>query len=281
MITINLMGGLGNQLFQIFALISLCLSKKISFKLPINKRDIVSPHNNNCLRPTYWDSIFKYIKMFTIQFENTTIQLKEPSFNYNSFDNLQLNNNNNYKLLGYFQSYKYFENNYNNINKLLRLDQQINNIKNENIQYFKQDITSLHFRIGDYKNIQSYHPILDIKYYIKAIEYIQNKKKINKVLYFSEIQDKIEIEAKISYLKILFPSIEFIECNNNLHDWEQLLLMSCCQHNIIANSSFSWWGAYLNNNPNKIVCYPSIWFGPSINNDTSDLFPNNWNKIDL
>ena len=57
--------------------------------------------------------------------------------------------------------------------------------------------------------------------------------------------------------------------------------MSCCNHNIIANSSFSWWGAYLNDNKKKIVCYPSIWFGELINHDTRDLFPENWNKINL
>ena len=66
-----------------------------------------------------------------------------------------------------------------------------------------------------------------------------------------------------------------------LTDWEELLLMSCCQHNIIANSSFSWWGAYLSNNPIQITCYPSKWFGPLLTNknDTSDLFPPTWSCI--
>ena len=66
---------------------------------------------------------------------------------------------------------------------------------------------------------------------------------------------------------------------DTLDDWQQMLLMSCCHHNIIANSSFSWWAAYLNSNKDKIVCYPSVWFGPSANNNTKDLCPSDWTKI--
>ena len=67
-------------------------------------------------------------------------------------------------------------------------------------------------------------------------------------------------------------------------DWEQLVLMSCCKYNIIANSTFSWWGAYLNTNPGKIVCCPSIWFGPKNSYlDTKDLRLSDtiWENIDL
>jgi hypothetical protein len=58
-----------------------------------------------------------------------------------------------------------------------------------------------------------------------------------------------------------------------------MLLMSVCDHNIIANSTFSWWGAYLNQNPSKIVCYPGTWFGPALKHDTRDLFPTDWVKM--
>ena len=66
-----------------------------------------------------------------------------------------------------------------------------------------------------------------------------------------------------------------------LPDHEQLLIMTCCDHNIISNSTFSWWGAYMNENPNRTVCYPSVWFGEYFEhtNDTKDLMSNDWVKI--
>jgi len=59
-----------------------------------------------------------------------------------------------------------------------------------------------------------------------------------------------------------------------------MLIMSCCQINIIANSSYSWWAAYLNNTTKKTVIYPSIWFGPAIAHNTEDMFPESWIRID-
>ena len=68
----------------------------------------------------------------------------------------------------------------------------------------------------------------------------------------------------------------FVEGHSEVED---LWLMSLCKHNIIANSSFSWWGAWLNNNPNKKVIAPKKWFGDHVNLNTSDLLPESWIKI--
>jgi hypothetical protein len=82
-------------------------------------------------------------------------------------------------------------------------------------------------------------------------------------------------------LKQTYPTLTFEMIDFNISDWQQLLLMSLGKHNIIANSTFSWWGAYLNTSPERIVCYPDSWFGikqKSINN-TKDLFPPDWKKV--
>ena len=84
-------------------------------------------------------------------------------------------------------------------------------------------------------------------------------------LYFNEEQDNNTVENIIKDIKKSYPQLNFIQCSNNIQDWEQLLLMSCCQHNIIANSSFSWWGAYFNINQKKIVLFIQVfWFGPKM-----------------
>jgi hypothetical protein len=98
-------------------------------------------------------------------------------------------------------------------------------------------------------------------------------------MYFCEDVDISDVNEVISYLSKIFTKLEFIRGENNLEDWEQMLLMSCCHHNIIANSSFSWWSAYFNSWEDKIVCYPSVWFGPSVQKNTKDLCPPNWTKI--
>jgi len=102
---------------------------------------------------------------------------------------------------------------------------------------------------------------------------------ISKVLFFCEKEDNEEIGKIIDTIKKTITNCAFIKVIDEVDDWQQLLLMSACSHNIIANSSFSWWGAYLNTNPSKIVCYPEVWFGPKVTHETSDLFPESWTKI--
>jgi hypothetical protein len=122
--------------------------------------------------------------------------------------------------------------------------------------------------------------MLPYEYYEKSLEMIPSEELSNyNVLYFCEEEDNEYVNGIIERLKLKFQVKEFIKVDDTIDDWKQLIIMSCCKINIIANSSFSWWGAYFNINDGKIVFYPSIWFGPSIQNDVSDMYPDSWIKI--
>jgi len=276
MIYIELLGGLGNQLFQIFCGISYAIENKIPFKIIKTKRDKVSPVDSKSLRPTYWHNFLCNLSNFTCDNINM-LTYNEPSFIYNKIPNT----NKHFKINGYFQSPKYFENYYKSIIELIELEKQKTEIIEKYKEYFNdKKIISLHFRIGDYVKKPEYHLILDIQYYINALKNILDKDNTcDAILYFNEQQDNNIIENMINNIKKSYPKLNFIQCSYDIPDWEQLLLMSLCNHNIISNSTFSWWAAYFNSNQEKIVCYPSVWFGPKCNNSTKDLFPKDWVKV--
>jgi hypothetical protein len=279
MIYVEIIGGLGNQLFQIFCGIAYSLEYSIPFKINANKFDLVSPVDNISKRPTYWDNFLSNLSKFTYQQKLTIPTYNEPTFIYNKIPSI----NEDFKLCGYYQSYKYFDRQFTNICKLINLDNQKTSVKEKYNHYFNnKKIICIHFRIGDYVKNQATHPILDSDYYIKSINYLNSQLpdfSNYELLYFGEKQDNTIIESFIAKIKIEFKN-KYVIIDYNVPDWEQLLLMSLCHHYIIANSTFSWWGAYFNNNTNKIVCYPSVWFGKNCNNNnTKDLFPDSWIKI--
>ena len=276
MITIELQGGLGNQMFQIFTLINYALENKCQFLLPTEKKDKFSAGGS--MRPTYWDSMFKELLGFTTNRGVRSKIFAEREFKYNKLPLFTSN----IKLYGYFQSPKYFEQSYDKICSLLNIKtKQLNILKTE---FSKQDsYVSLHFRIGDYKTPQHshFHPIQTIDYYKNAITYIRERNDMPlNILYFCEEEDIDEVENMISKLNDEFSECSFERGGKHLEDWQQMLMMSCCEHHIIANSSFSWWGAYLNQSESKIVCYPEKWFNSEPHNaGTVDLFPEGWVKI--
>lgn len=286
MITIELQGGLGNQLFQIFTLINYALVNKKQFVIPHEKKDKFSPGGSP--RPTYWETLFSELKSFLITNNTNKMQiLAEQQFSYQPLPLLPKHIKS-VKLYGYFQSPKYFHLHFNNILKLLKLREKQQAIKNKFYSEYNSSINtiSMHFRIGDYATPQASgaHPIQKSDFYMKALRIMRNKlsndKKQQKVIYFYEDNDVDKVMTIINKLVKVFPMVIFERCCCVKTDWEQLLYMSLCNHNIIANSSFSWWAAYLNENPNKVVCYPTLWFGDALSSyDLSDLLPTEWIKI--
>lgn len=281
MITCNLMGGLGNQLFQIFTTIAYSINYKIPFKFLDVKQLGGGP--NTTLRYTYWDSFLSNLTIFLVdKLPNNISIIREKGFTYEVLPIVK-NHSQDIMIYGYFQSYKYFYDYSPIIFRFIELEKQKKTLLEKlNIFYESFDYKiSMHFRYGDYKNIQHFHPLLTHTYYLNALKEIQklSPKQNFTILYFHEDEDKDDIMKIINILSNEFPFFSFIRGDNTLKDWEQLLLMSCCHHNIIANSSFSYFGAYFNSHYDKIVLYPSVWFGPACNNDTKDLIPETWVKI--
>jgi len=261
-VTCKLYGGLGNQLFQIFATIGYAIEHNIDFLFEYSA--------NLGKRRTYWDTLLLSISdRVTTSIPPTTlvnqgthgfVKLPAPK------ENIMLN--------GYFQSFKFFDDHLKTILKMLDVE------KFQKKYSFQKNSISLHFRRGDYKDLPDCHPIMGIDYYANALNYILLfDESPFTVYYFCEEEDLESVEKDVDTLKNEFRGkITFVRHLEDT-DWEDMLSMSCCKHNIIANSSFSWWGAYLNMDPEKIVCYPSVWFGPLIQENTDAMFPEKWIKI--
>jgi hypothetical protein len=134
------------------------------------------------------------------------------------------------------------------------------NKKYPNVNF--ENSCSLHVRRGDYLKYPNIHPTCDVSYYEKSISLVDSEN----ILIFSD-----DINWCKNNLLIKNKNIFFIEGNQ---DYIDLWLMSLCKNNIMANSTFSWWGAWLNKNKNKLVIGPKKWFGESLHHNTDDLYFN-------
>ncbi len=251
-ITSELSGGLGNQMFQIAACVS--LAKRLGYIamfdpnkhfLPLQGKKFLTYTNNlfnNLIINYNLPIIYEYIS---------------EKFNYVEIPNIQPLT----IIKGGFQSEKYFDK---------KLINNLFSIKNEYKELLTKkygdltDKVSIHVRRGDYLKLWPHHIFVGEEYYTKAIEIMGDRE----YLVFSD-----DMEWCKSFFKGKF---DFI----NDEDYNELYLISMCKDNIIGNSTFSWWGAWLNQNPLKKVIAPKIWFGPGYSHwDTSDLIPEGWTKI--
>lgn len=258
MISCYLQGGLGNYLFQIST--SYAKSLELNTEFILNDNDCYSPHKKI---NHYYNNFFRKIKFDS----NLLIDnfFNEKEFRYSKLPDFEKDT----KLIGYFQSEKYFINKRKEILELFECPDNVNNkIFNRYPELLNNKTCSIHVRRGDYINLKDFHTVQKIDYYLKSVEIIGNDFTF---LIFSD---------DINWCKQNFNFLNNkIYCENN-EDFEDLYIMSYCNNNIIANSSFSWWGGWLNKNPNKVVIYPEDWFGPANSHlNITDLTPNEWIKI--
>ena len=211
-------------------------------------------------------------------------QFKLVEDTFQPFDPMVLKAGKNVYLEGYWQSEKYFK----EIEYIIRKDLIIKpNLKGRNKDIAKKIVSensiSLHIRRGNYvanPEIFKVHGTCEQEYYYEAIDYITENVKEPYFYIFSDEIEWAKDNFKIEYAHT-FVDINIGFDGENYQDeknYEDLRLMSLCKHNIIANSSFSWWGAWLNQNPEKIVIAPKKWFNDE-SLDTSDLIPNSWIRI--
>lgn len=276
------MGGLGNQLFQIFATMAYALQHNYGYIFPYSET-----LKTGIERPTYWNTLFSELKSSTIEpFFGGLHELPRYNeiryFKYYSIPPSAAPG----MLVGYFQSYKYFATQYDKITAILKLREKQQRVRET---FFGDDagagagshMVSMHFRIGDYAQKQDYHPVMNYDYYERALEHICCARDNSRadappivILYFCEKENNAEVAAMIAQLQANAATSTariFVKADDNISDWEQMLLMSCCDDHIIANSTFSWWGAYLNARPDKIVCYPRAWLGEKLLRDGYDI----------
>ena len=259
MITFNKIGHygrFGNQMFQYATLYSIAKTKKLKFGVPYSNRSD-DDYMDFCLK----DCFPNLTAEDSSNIENIH-KAKEKKFEYNAGifgipDNTDI--------CGYFQSEKYFLNYRNDLLKEFDFEEKIK-LKAGDIRCLTSgEAISIHIRLGDYVNQQQNHPVCSIDYYDQALKQVPEDKLI--FVFSDDNENAYKLFSKLNK-KIVFP-----ETNNKYID---MCLMTFCDYHIIANSSFSWWGAWLSES--KKVIAPSVWFGsgPNMPKNWSDIYCKNW-----
>jgi len=266
MIYCQLKGGLGNMLFQIAATKSFAIDKNTNCSFPNFSHHLNYLNKDIKYNPSL-DHAQEYKSFLKLNQKTPTNKIKiyKYPFKYTPF----VPKEDEFVVDGFFQSEKYFSHNREGILEFIKPTEEIASIIQEKYpQVLKNHSVSLHIRRGDYVNLASHHPTQDYNYYTSALKMFD---KIDLLVIFSD-----DIEWCKENLSFEQPT-KFIE---NEKDYIELLLMSKCKGNIIANSSFSWWGAWLNEDKEKIVIAPKKWFGPDLSHiNTSDLYSKDWKVI--
>ncbi|MCY0969551.1 alpha-1,2-fucosyltransferase [Chryseobacterium wangxinyae] len=286
MVAVELIGGLGNQMFQYATARALALFRNEELSLDNHLFTNYMLHEYGL---HHFNIHCSFFEKENTAFEPLTTTEKAKAFLYqkkiyNTYVEKDLRydealfefSHKNIFLKGYFQSEKYFI----TFRDQLRKDFEITSpLKKETIDFLQiiktENSVSLHIRRGDYVSnpeANAVHGTCDLKYYHRAIEAIKKIVENPVFFIFSDDIDWAKANLKINN------TTYFVDFNDASTNYEDIKLMSACKHNIIANSSFSWWGAWLNDNDNKIVIAPNKWFNTDDHN-SKDIIPESWRQI--
>lgn len=292
MIISNLIGGLGNQMFQYAG--ARALSIDLDTKLMLDASDFVGYelHHGYELERVFqipvtiatnadldnllgWQKsklVRRLLRKLPFKLIGSKHLIFEPTFRY--WPGIESVNDGSY-LMGYWQSELYFSHHAATIRNDFSFKSELSP-KNAAIASHIQSVNSvsLHIRRGDYVSdvkTSSTIGLCSPAYYEQAIAKICERVKHPEFFIFSDDMAWVR-----SNFRIDFPC-HFVDHNKGLDSFNDMRLMSLCKHHIIANSSFSWWGAWLNTSPEKIVFAPQNWF--TNGTDASDLIPADWARL--
>lgn len=290
---IFLQGGLGNQLFQYAFYLAkkekgenvVCDGTLLQISVQHNGFELKSIFNLGDVESSTNKLLLRIVCRFII---NKKFKQKGTVLKFLSFCGLELvidtisfvykinlsHSKHRIWYFGYWQTEKYFIHIRPQLLDTFRFDEsklsdQTLVMKNQ-MQY--SNSVSLHVRRGDYLSVQNkklYEGICTLDYYERAIAIMREKVKRAVFYVFSDDMDWVKQNLKV-------PNAIFIDWNRQTDSWQDMYLMSQCKHNIIANSTFSWWGAWLNTNSEKIVVSPSKFVNSSM---LSDIIPESWIKL--
>jgi hypothetical protein len=263
-------GRLANQIFQFASTIGIARKLGYDPKFPIENFISGDPHdyNGGKLRECFDipDHYFEFRDKIT---RSISYVYNEGSFKY---DEATREVPDGVDLRGYFQSELYFKDCSDEIRKLLKFRDEYNQKASIYIDSIKlenpnKELTSVHVRRGDYLQYPDHHPACPLEYYKKAMSHLSGKCDQIFILFSDDPE----------WCRENFRGPDFLI--SNLGDaYSEMCAMTMCHNNIIANSSFSWWGAWLNCG-NNIVIAPNKWFGPMLDKDTSDVYCKDWIKF--
>lgn len=247
MVTCKLLGRTGNQMFQIAATIGYAKKHGLEYHIPA--------HTQNDEK---WKPMFTHLENKNYNPALTKIKIEERGFTINHLPAPPFKDCN-IELSGYFQSHKYFDHCIEDVRKAF------------NIPYERQEgWTAIHIRLGDYKSLPDFHPIVSREYLLNAINVLLEKGCKNFAIFSDDMTEAARIlNSEVQPYGTLFDFSLSSTIGNDL------ALASSCGNIIGSNSSFSLWMYYLNPNPDKIGIFPKRWFGPKLPHDTKDLYPEN------